>query len=409
MNRKNKLLAGGVIAAGSVVLAVVAISMAGGPPTPDAGGRTASAFNGNLPDVRNDPLAPVGNHEADRRATLNAQEAAAAAAKGEPYIAQPVIAQQVNTSDVIGEIDKAQKPLPGVTDPSVLRQPVTRTPQAEQAAQRAQEAERQAERAERQRVRQKVEEQIAALLQRKEFDPMSLTHFKAEQKPETSAGNGASTQTASASRPAAVILAAKAGDVFYASLHTGFNSDDPRGLPVFATITDYRPDNTVGPLHGARLTGQITYAEANASIVFKQITLADGRSGTTEAMAVTTNELRPGVAAEVDRHLFQRYSSLIVSSLLQGAGEVGQTITANSQRTVIQDGIAVTGSGAVNWGAAALGAVRPLGNALSNAAREGFSRKPTISSVAGNDIGIVFLQPVTMPAPARTNPSIVRR
>jgi len=191
----------------------------------------------------------------------------------------------------------------------------------------------------------------------------------------------------------------RAGDVVYASLLYGFNSDDPRGLPVFATILDYSGGRT-SALHEARLIGEISYSKEQASIVFTRAILADGSEVGIRAIAVSEATARTGIAQNVDRHYLERYGALFLAGLLQGVGEVGQILL---QRDSISGATTIinTGSGTASsetespsTGEVIAGAVKPVGDNLAAAAATGFSRRPTISAEAGMTFGVVLVETV---------------
>ncbi len=87
---------------------------------------------------------------------------------------------------------------------------------------------------------------------------------------------------------------ARAGDVAYAVLDRGFNSDDP-AAPIFATIVDLDERQQPGPLNGIRLLGQIVYSQTQGAIRFSTMILQDGRQGPMQAIAITVDQ--PGPAS----------------------------------------------------------------------------------------------------------------
>lgn len=404
---KYYMAAGGAL----VIGAASWLMFSGGAPRLDQGGATESRVQGNVPILSNDVLAPVGNEEASKRATLNDQKAEAAKENKDDnsYVAPPVIAEQIDMSDdSTGQRPPKGLELPPVQklDPETIKVPekvVVRqaaNPQVDTQAQAERDRLKQ-ENDRRNNAANKIQEQINQLLANNAQPNINLQSYKEPPKKEADAnGNGAGAGNRSGLPAGKLILAAKPGDVFYASLKVGFNSDDPRGLPVFATIYDQRGDGSYGPLHGAVLAGNVTYSNDQAAVTFKQMTLRDSRTAPIQAMAATLDEVRPGVAAKVDRHTLQRYGGLVVSSLLQGLGQAGEQLLDNDTTTTFQDGfVTVSGNqGGIDWTKVGLAAVSPLGDNLSNAFAKSFNRKSTMSSPAGTDVGIVFLQQVTVEA-----------
>lgn len=77
----------------------------------------------------------------------------------------------------------------------------------------------------------------------------------------------------------------------------------------------------------------MNYSDRNASIQFSRIITKDGNIVNGSALAVDEKNARLGIAQNVDFHTFQRYSSLLVSSLIEGVGEAANTMLTNN-RTV---------------------------------------------------------------------------
>lgn len=208
------------------------------------------------------------------------------------------------------------------------------------------------------------------------------------------------------------VVLARSGDILTARLLYGFNSDDVRGLPIYAVINDYLPNGSVGPLEGARIQGQVAYSQRNAAIIFESLVLPNGREFDITAIAVSLDsDGRPGVAADVNNHTVARYGSLFLSGIIQGIGEVAQIRLQNdpSDQPVV---IINEGDGTVNVdgrnseptdGEILAGALAPVGRQLSAAAGQGFNRPPTITAPAGMPFGLVFTSTtVSEPGQART-------
>lgn len=400
------------IAAGgaAVIVAAGVVLLTTGGPSVDQGGNSPTNLSQNVPRLNTDMLSPVGQEEASRRATANDQKAEEA--KQQPdqsYVAPPVIAEEVNMG---ADGPLAQKPPVGLELPEVkpirpedIKVPesvvVQRQPNPQQEVQVAAERERiKAENDRRNQLAAKVQEQVNQLLANNAQPNINIQGYKEPPKKESNgSGNGVGNGNGRGKPSGPVILAAKPGDVFYASLKVGFNSEDPRGLPVYATIYDQRGNGSYGPLHGGVLAGQVTYSNDQAAVTFRQMTLRDGRTAPIQAMAATLDEVRPGVAAKVDRHALSRWSGLVAGSLLQGLGQAGRDLVRNDTQTTISDGFATTsGREGIDWQKVGLATLEPLGSNLSQVMARNFQRKPTMSSPAGTDVGIVFLQQVTVEA-----------
>lgn len=191
------------------------------------------------------------------------------------------------------------------------------------------------------------------------------------------------------------------GDQRYATLMYGFNSDDAAQLPVFAQLHDYGPASSAY-LNGARVQGTLRLSNESAVMEFDRLILQDGRVIPITAMGISADQLRVGVFNNVNRHTLSRYSSLLVSGLIQGVGEVGQRVVDN--RFGGNDGnVIIIGDGSTtdssrdkftddDWAVIGMGAMRPIGDAMASNAARGFNRKPTVTAPAGFGFSIVFLE-----------------
>tara|TARA_R110000737_G_scaffold127218_3_gene159753 strand:- start:12722 stop:14398 length:1677 start_codon:yes stop_codon:yes gene_type:complete len=190
------------------------------------------------------------------------------------------------------------------------------------------------------------------------------------------------------------VVLARSGDMTNASLIYGFNSDDVRGLPIYAVVSDYLSNGTAGPLNGAKMQGQVAYSRDNAAIIFSKATLTNGREIPVNAIAVSY-DARPGVAADVNHHYLSRYGALFLGGLLEGFGEVGLAQMESSGDTIIintGDGNASSDSDEYSTGEIVAGALRPIGENISDVAKQGFNRSATISAPAGLPFALVFTQ-----------------
>jgi hypothetical protein len=194
------------------------------------------------------------------------------------------------------------------------------------------------------------------------------------------------------------IILARSGDLLPAVLLYGFNSDDVRGLPIYGVIQDYLPNGQHGPLHGARVQGQVAYSNNNAAIIFDILVLANGREFPMDAIAISLESGQTGVARSVDRHVLARYGSLFLSGIIEGVGEVGLARLRDDDDdqpiVIINEGdggvVVERDDDALNEGEIVAGALAPVGRNLSAAAGRGFDRPPTISAPAGYPFAIVF-------------------
>lgn len=363
---------------------------------PASSGMAGAELNSGVPALRNDYMRPVGETEASRRAATNTEQVDAAAAEGGTAIAQPVIAESYPAGSDRDEMLRAAQPDAPAPTPAPAAQMASAA--AQQPIIIYQTAPRPVFSPEQLST---YRDSISA--QMKLTAPVSprftvVTYPKPTPPAPAAAPAAAPAQggtTAGTAGPTSLAsrVLAQPGDIVYATLDQGFNSDDPRGLPIFATIRDPR-DGGRGPLDGGRLMGRVTYSLENASLTFQSLIL-NGRSVQIQAMAITETDARTGIAGDVDHHTLERYGSLFIAGLLQGVGEVGQLLAQNYDATVYPDVGAIRYSNRdVDWATAGMGVLRPLGTQLSSFAGRGFDRPPTVTAPAGMGMGVIFTQPV---------------
>lgn len=367
-------------------------------PGVDGGAGGVSEIRGPTPNPSNDMMKAVGKTEADRRAGVNRQTADEKASASKSHVAPTVIAE--NRGPQLGELPEANpepppKPAEPVPPPVVEKivyrdRDVVHTVYRDVPVEPAADPEQVAA----------IQEQIKVLLKPTPGGFVVRSFAKGERpKPEERSAAAAPPVMGPFGPGVRHATVARSGDVAYAVLDRGFNSDDP-AAPIFATITDLDERQRPGPLHGIRMMGQIVYSQTQASIRFTTMILQDGRQGPMQAIAITVDQARTGVAEDVDNHVLQRYGGLVVAGLLQGVGQVGQQLTQQNTVTTFSDGIAVQSGRGIDWISAGMGATLPVGQAMTAVAARSFSRPPTLSSTVNFPIGIVFLQPVVVPLDA---------
>ncbi|GBQ74776.1 hypothetical protein AA14337_0009 [Acetobacter malorum DSM 14337] len=416
---KNLMKKKGLLASvsGIALVGVIATYMIFGssPPTSDSG-TGGRADISNVPALHTDNMNAVGRDEANRRVTRNTADAEQARAEGKGYVAPPTIAEAVpnRKDDAAGPKRQARVELPpveGIHSTDQQAQGVNSAPVYAASPDMASEMQMMG-----QQLGDQVDEVVSSTLGGANY--MTVASYD-KPKPVGAAGasravNGAASGVAGVAggngaigpdgKPSVdlsqydMVLAAKPGDVFYASFKIGFNSDDPQGLPIFATIHDARQDGTYGPLDGAVLMGSVNYTQRQAAVTFTQLILPDGRQADTKAMAVKMGSLRAGVASKVNYHSFGKYASLTFASLLEGLGYAGEMFVQNSRSyTANNSGVYSMGNNGVIWPEAGLMAAMPLGQNLNSALGQNFNRQPTKIANANDEIGIVFLQSVQIP------------
>ena len=109
--------------------------------------------------------------------------------------------------------------------------------------------------------------------------------------------------------PAPANIGIQPGDLLYAIVDTGVNSDVPSA--VMATIVS-------GKHRDARLLGKFQRFEERLVLSFSSVILPSGERLQVEAYAVDPSTSEASVASSVDTHFFSRWGGLIAASFLEG-------------------------------------------------------------------------------------------
>lgn len=175
----------------------------------------------------------------------------------------------------------------------------------------------------------------------------------------------------------------KVGDMLYAVVDTGVNSDVPSA--VMATVAG-------GKYRKTRLIGSFKRFDERLVLSFNRAILPSGESAQIEAYAVDPNTTEASVASSVDTHFFERWGGLIASAFLEGLGEAKRYSGAES--TVY--GGYYGNSDRMVWGDYSLEdqawiAAGKVGEKASKQFEKGFDRPPTVYLEAGSPVGVLVM------------------
>lgn len=178
----------------------------------------------------------------------------------------------------------------------------------------------------------------------------------------------------------------KAGDIMYATLITGINTDDGNNN-ILAKLYG-------GPYNGATLIGNILQTNKNISLNFTQLSPQDRnkKSFPINAIAIRQQDARQGIAQKIDNHVLERYSYLFASSILKAVGSAAQGTT----ETFIGQGgtILQTQQNNADVKTIAKRSAGEIGNTMSSELGRNFNRPPTYTVPANQGIGILFINDV---------------
>lgn len=175
------------------------------------------------------------------------------------------------------------------------------------------------------------------------------------------------------------------GDLLYAVVDTGVNSDVPSA--VMATIVQ-------GKHKKSRLLGKFQRFEERLVLAFTRIIppSGEGRDIQIEAYAVDPETTESSVASSVDTHFFSRWGGLIASAFLEGLADAKKFSGAQS---TVYGGYNGTTDQMV-WNNYSLEdqmwiAAGKVGEKSSKIFEKNFDRPPTVYLEAGSPIGVLVL------------------
>jgi type IV secretory pathway VirB10-like protein len=178
-------------------------------------------------------------------------------------------------------------------------------------------------------------------------------------------------------------VAVKPGDVLYAVVETGVNSDVPSA--VMATVV-------VGPYKNARLLGKFQRFEERLVLAFTRVILPGGEDLQLEAYAVDPSTSEASVATSVDTHFFSRWGGLVAAAFLEGLGTAKKF--SGAQSTLYGNAAGVTDQMVWNTFSPADQAWIAAGKVGEKASRifeRNFDRPPTVYLEQGTPVGVLIL------------------
>ena len=179
-------------------------------------------------------------------------------------------------------------------------------------------------------------------------------------------------------------LSIKPGDLLYAVVDTGVNSDVPSA--VMATIASGKYRNT-------RLLGGFQRHDERIVLAFTRAILPTGESVQLEAYAVDPATTEASVASRVDTHFFSRWGGLVASAFLEGLGSAKRY--SGSQSTIYGTNNGDTTDQMV-WNTYSVAdqawiAAGKVGEKAGKIFERNFERPPTVFLESGTPVGILVL------------------
>jgi len=179
-------------------------------------------------------------------------------------------------------------------------------------------------------------------------------------------------------------LEIKPGDLLYAVIDTGVNSDVPSA--VMATVASGKYRNT-------RLLGGFQRHDERLVLAFTRAVLPTGETVQLEAYAVDPATTEASVASRVDTHFFSRWGGLVASAFLEGLGSAKRY--SGSQSTIYGANNGDTTDQMV-WNTYSVAdqawiAAGKVGEKAGKVFERNFDRPPTVYLESGAPVGILVL------------------
>ena len=288
------------------------------------------------------------------------QKASAALAAGESYIPTPV----GNKSSVVSKKQDTPPPPPAVAQVRTVPVQPQRTDNT---------------------FLKRMMEDLAALDTKLSSVAVGEGKVVYLQDPAKAVANQTVNAAVPSSSPVQAVLSLQAGDMLYAVIDTGVNSDVPSA--VMATVAS-------GKYRNARLLGKFQRFEERIVLGFSRIVLASGEELQLEAYAVDPSTSEASVSSSVDTHFFSRWGGLIASSFLEGLAEAKRF--SGAQSTVYGGGLAGQTSDQMIWNTyspteQAWIAAGKVGTKASKIFEKNFDRPPTVYLESGTAVGVLVL------------------
>ncbi len=188
------------------------------------------------------------------------------------------------------------------------------------------------------------------------------------------------TATSTQSSP----LPLQTGDILYAVVDTGVNSDVPSA--VMATVM-------TGKYNKTKLIGRFQRHEERLVLAFTNAILPDGSRVQLEAYAIDPETTEGSVASSVDTHFFSRWGGLIAASFLEGLGQAKRMSGATS---TLYGSSGTNASDYMLWNDYSLEdqawiAAGKVGEKSGKIFEKNFDRPPTVYLEAGSAIGVLIM------------------
>lgn len=179
-------------------------------------------------------------------------------------------------------------------------------------------------------------------------------------------------------------LHVKPGDLLYAIVDTGVNSDVPSA--VLATVAS-------GKYRNSRLIGSFQRFDERIVLSFARLITPEGKSLQLEAYAVDPATSEASVATSVNTHFFERWGGLVASSFLAGLGEAKRFSGAQS---TLYGGLNGTSDQMIwkryNLEDQAWIAAGKVGEKAADKFEKNFDRPPTVHLASGTPIGVLVMK-----------------
>jgi len=191
----------------------------------------------------------------------------------------------------------------------------------------------------------------------------------------------------SSDTPSSSAVALRPGDLLYAVIDTGVNSDVPSA--VMGTVAS-------GKLKNARLLGKFQRFEERLVLSFSRVILPDGSDAQIEGYAVDPATSEGSVASSVNTHFFSRWGGLIATAFLEELSNAKKYSGAQSTIYGGYGGMNGQSTDQMVWNTyspadQAWIAAGKVGERAGKIFEKNFERPPTVYLESGTSIGVLIL------------------
>jgi intracellular multiplication protein IcmE len=177
-----------------------------------------------------------------------------------------------------------------------------------------------------------------------------------------------------------------AGKGVYARSKLAANSD--QGGPVVVTAES-------GPIAGDDMIGSFDQRGNRLVVTLNTITLSNGKTQSIDALVIAPDTMETAVASSVDQHYLARFMLPVAAAFVAG---LGQAVQQSSATVAVSPLGGYTSQNHLNFDQELGVGAGAAGSQLQNLLLQNAPKGSTVKLDANVNVGVIFLQPLTVPA-----------